>query len=126
MPTRPTPYASIRFLFIGSRLCLHASFRRLLAESPLRFAITYLHQVVKGTFTLELLDMLGTHDPAPAELDSAFIKIVGIDSLDLVRCDRSDSDTVIDHELGERGTVDEDDSRIDPRTLRRRSRSPRS
>jgi hypothetical protein len=61
--------------------------------------------------------MLGTHDPAPAELDSAFIKIVGIDSLDLVRCDRSDSDTVIDHELGERGTVDEDDSRIDPRRV---------
>ena len=40
VPTRPTPYASIRFLFIGSRFCFHASFRRLLAESPLRFAIT--------------------------------------------------------------------------------------
>ena len=38
--TRPTPYASIRFLFIGSRFCFHASFRRLLAETPLRFAIT--------------------------------------------------------------------------------------
>jgi hypothetical protein len=38
--TRPTPYASIRFLSIGSRLCFHASFRCLLAESPLRFAIT--------------------------------------------------------------------------------------
>ena len=38
--TRPTPYASIRFLFIGSRLCFHASFRRPLTETPLRFAIT--------------------------------------------------------------------------------------
>ena len=51
-------------------------------------------------------------------LDSALIKIVGIDSLDLVRRDRSDSDTgEIDDELGERGTVDEDDSRIDPRRI---------
>ena len=40
VPTRPTPYASIRFLFIGSRLCFHASFRPLLAETPLRFAFT--------------------------------------------------------------------------------------
>jgi hypothetical protein len=38
--TRPTLHASIRFLSIGSRLCFHTSFRPLLAETPLRFAIT--------------------------------------------------------------------------------------
>jgi hypothetical protein len=29
--------------------------------SPLRFAMTSPHQVVKGTFTLKLSNMLGTH-----------------------------------------------------------------
>jgi len=66
--TCPTPYASIRFLFIGSRLCFHASFIPLLAETPLRFAITSsaMRRIVKGTLTLQLLDMLGTHVPGQA------------------------------------------------------------
>jgi len=38
-PARPTLTPQIRFLYIGSRFLLHASFRPRLAATPLRFAI---------------------------------------------------------------------------------------
>jgi hypothetical protein len=41
---------------------LHASFRPRLATTPLRFAITHLHQAVKRTFTSKLSNMLGTQN----------------------------------------------------------------
>jgi hypothetical protein len=52
----------IRFLYIGSRLC-----STLLSDppSPERPCVSlglHLHQVVQGTFTLELSNMLGTHE----------------------------------------------------------------
>ena len=58
----------IRFLFIGSRVCSTllsdpASRRRRCASLSL-----HLHQVVKGTFTPELSNMLGTHTHGPVSL----------------------------------------------------------
>ena len=44
-------HASIRFVFLGSRLCYPASFRRSLAVPPLRFACPSRHHGGQGTFT---------------------------------------------------------------------------
>src|SRR5271167_2305829 len=46
----------IRLLYIG--------FQTHLTMTPLRFAMTSRHQVVKGNFTLELSNMLGTQKSA--------------------------------------------------------------
>jgi hypothetical protein len=59
-PTRPAPTPPIRFLFIGSRLCYPASFRRSLAVPPLRFTRPSRHHGGQGTCTPRSLDMSGT------------------------------------------------------------------
>src|SRR5258707_9741667 len=53
----------IRFLFIGSRLCsalLSGPASRRVLFHPCASLCLHLHQVVKGTFTLKLSNMLGT------------------------------------------------------------------
>jgi len=53
----------IRFLFIGSHLCstlLSGPASRRVLFHPCASLWLHLHQVVKGTFTLELSNMLGT------------------------------------------------------------------
>ena len=62
----------IRFLFVGSRLCStlpsdHASRRRPCASLAL-----HLHQVVQGTFTPKLSNMLGTRLRRLAKIDCPF------------------------------------------------------
>src|SRR5438034_11349946 len=52
----------IRFLFIGSRLCstlLSGPASRRVLFHPCSSLLLHLHPVVKGTFTLELSNMLG-------------------------------------------------------------------
>ena len=71
----------IRFLYIGSRICSTllsdpASRRRSCASLRL-----HLHQVVKGTFTLELSNLLGTQKSAHCAEDGA----VGVTSREGVR-----------------------------------------
>jgi hypothetical protein len=62
----------IRFLSIGPGFLLHASFRPRLTTTPLRFTLTSLHQVVKGTCTLKLLNMLGAQQKSPDRNDPGF------------------------------------------------------
>ena len=59
---RPAPYASDPVLVHRLVRLLHASFRPRLARRPCASLSLHLHQVVKGTFTPELSNMLGTHE----------------------------------------------------------------
>src|SRR5260370_19826611 len=66
----------IRFLFIGSRLCFHASFRPRLAAQPLRFAITSPPSGCEEDFHLQAIEharhtssRAGSEEPAlPGEV----------------------------------------------------------
>jgi len=49
----------IRFLFIGSRVCSHASFRLRLTATPLRFAITSPSSGCEEDFHLQAIDPAG-------------------------------------------------------------------
>jgi hypothetical protein len=62
----------IRFLSIGPGFLLHASFRPRLTTTLLRFTLTSLHQVVKGTCTLKLLNMLDAQQKSPDRNDPGF------------------------------------------------------
>src|SRR2546429_4418652 len=52
----------IRFLYIGSRVCSTLLSDPASRRRPCASLSLHLHQVVKRTFTFELLNMLGTHE----------------------------------------------------------------
>ena len=61
MPARPALTPQIRFLYIGSRVCSTLLSDPASRRRPCASLSLHLHQVVKRTFTFELLNMLGTH-----------------------------------------------------------------
>ena len=72
---RPPEAAFIRFLFIELRLLISASFRR---RRPCASLGLHLHQVVQGTCTPRLLNMLGTPTNArPPGEDSPAVRPLG-------------------------------------------------
>ena len=60
LPARPAPYASIRFLSIGSHVCSTLLSDLASRRRPCASLSLHLHQVVKRTFTSKLSNMLGT------------------------------------------------------------------
>src|SRR5947209_20042709 len=64
MPARPALTPQIRFLYIGSRVCPTLLSDPASRRRPCASLSLHLHQVVRRTFTFELLNMLGTHKPA--------------------------------------------------------------
>src|SRR5947208_17105741 len=66
MPARPALTPQIRFLYIGSRVCSTLLSDPASRRRPCASLSLHLHQVVKRTFTFELLNMLGTHEKAEA------------------------------------------------------------
>src|SRR5881296_648010 len=65
----------IRFLYIGSHVCSTLLSDPPSPERPCASLGLHLHQVVKGTFTPELSNMLGTHQKGPARVHRAGPKV---------------------------------------------------
>jgi len=66
-PLAPHRMPQIRFLYIGSYVCSTLLSDPPSPERPCASLLLHLHQVVEGTFTPELSNMLGTQRKRPME-----------------------------------------------------------
>src|SRR5437016_8418105 len=94
MPARPALTPQIRFLYIGSRVCSTLLSDLASQRRPCASLSLHLHQVVKRTFTFELLNMLGTHAKGP-DFFSRSLREFGSE-LRVLRTDKSRRPNAID------------------------------